>query len=143
MELDRALELAVLASWEDLVEPGDTCCVRVEYEKQPDSPLSSVAVWTVTNRGYETLVCSYSISPSDSASGSFEGLSIQFTNSYGSKTLADSLGFVMRNQNSFSRPTDRSIHGLVQVDCPSKENRSEAASWNRSIRAEFAGIVWN
>ena len=36
VELDRALELAVVASWEDMVKPGETCSVHVEYERQLD-----------------------------------------------------------------------------------------------------------
>ena len=132
MELDRALELAVVASWEDMVKPGDTCSVHVEYQKQPDSPLSSVMVWTTRNRGYGTLVCRYSVAPSNSASPSFEGSSVHFANSYHSRKLADTLDFVMRNQNRFTRPADRSIHGLVQIDCPSPKDRSDAAAWSRA-----------
>jgi hypothetical protein len=143
MELDRALELAVVASWEDMVKPGDTCSVHVEYEKQSDSPLSSVMVWTIRNRGYGTLVCRYSVAPSNSASPSFEGPPVHFANSYYSKKFADTLDFVMRNQNRFTRPADRSIHGLVQIDCPSQEDRSDAAIWSQAILTEFAQTVWN
>jgi hypothetical protein len=32
MELDRALELAVVSSWGNLVKPGDTCSLHVNYE---------------------------------------------------------------------------------------------------------------
>jgi hypothetical protein len=130
MELDRALELAAVASWEDLVKPGDACTVHVEYEKQPESPLSSVTVWTIKNRGYGTLVCRYSAAPSNSASPSLEDSPVHFVNSYHSKKLADTLDFVMRNQNRFTRPADRSIHGLVQIDCPSPKDRSDAATWS-------------
>ena len=139
MELDRALELAVVASWEDLVKPGDTCSVHVEYEKQPNSPLSSLSVWTIKNRGYGTLVCRYS----NSSSPSLEGPPIHFANSYRSKTLADTLDFVVRNQNNFTRPGDRSIHGLVQISRPGEKDRSEAATWTQSARAEFTETVWN
>ena len=143
MELDRALELAVVAAWEDMVKPGDTCSVHVEYEKQPDSPLSSVMVWTTRNRGYGTLVCRYSVASSNPSSSSPEGSPVHFANSYHSKKLADTLGFVMRNQNRFTRPADRSIHGLVQIDCPSQEDRSDAAVWSQTILTEFAQTVWN
>jgi|SRR5580704_10654466 hypothetical protein len=143
MELDRAFELAVLASWEDLVKPGDPCSVHVEYEKQANSPLASLSVWTIRNRGYGTLVCRYSVAPSDSASPSLKGPSIHFANSYHSEMLADFLGFVLRNQSSFTRPSDRSIHGLVQIDCPTEVDRSEGVTWTQSVRAEFAGTVWN
>lgn len=143
MELDRALELAVVASWEDLVKPGDICSVHVEYEKQPNSPLASLSVWTIKNRGYGTLVCRYSITPSSSASSSLEDPPTQFANSYHSTILANTLDFVVRNQNNFTRPTDRSSHGLVQIDSPTEEDRREAATWSQLICAEFAETVWN
>ena len=49
----------------------------------------------------------------------------------------------MRNQGQFTRPADRSIHGLVQIDCPSEEDQSDAATWSRAVVAEFAETVWN
>jgi hypothetical protein len=143
MELDRALELAVVACWEDVVKPGDTCSVHVEYEKHPDSPLSSLAVWTIRNRGYGTLVCCYSVAASNCASPSFEVPSIHFANSCHSKKLADTLDFVIKNQNRFTRPADRSIHGVVQIDCPSEDQRSEGATWSQAVRTEFAETVLN
>lgn len=143
MELDRALELAVVASWEDVVKPGDPCSVHVEYEKQPDSPLSSLSVWTIRNRGYGTLVCRYSVAPPDSASSASEVSRVRFANSYQSAILTDCLDFIMRNQGQFTRPADRSIHGLVQIDCPSEEDRSDAATWSQAAVAEFAETVWN
>src|SRR6185312_14560755 len=141
MELDRALELAVVASWKDVVKPGDPCSVHVEYEKHPDSPLRSLSVWTIRNRGYGTLVCRY-FAP-DPASSASEASRAHFANSYRSKILADCLEFIMRNQGQFTRPADRSIHGLVQIDCPSEEDQSDAATWSRAVVAEFAETVWN
>lgn len=133
MELDRALELAVVSSWEDLVKPGDPCSVHVEYKKVPSLPLDSLEVWTVRNRGYGTLVCRCSsITPSSSVSVSCEG-SVHFANSYYSKILANNLAFIMENQCQFTRPADRSIHGLVKIDCPTEEDRSDAADWTRAV----------
>ena len=143
MELDRALELAVVASWEDVVKRGDPCSVHVEYEKQSDSPLASLSVWTIRNRGYGTLICRYSVAPLDSASFGSEVSKVRFANSYQSEILAECLDFIMRNQGQFTRPADRSIHGLVQIDCPSEEDRSDAASWSQAVRTEFAETVWN
>lgn len=143
MELDRALELAVVASWEDLVKPSDTSSVHVEYEKQPNSPLTSLSVWTIKHRGYATLVCRYSVAPSNSPTLSSEVPGVHFANAYHSKKLVKDLDFIMRNQGQFTRPVDRSVHGLVQIDCPSAEERGEASAWSRSIPAEFAKTVWN
>src|SRR5690348_18401432 len=89
MELDRALELAVVSSWEDLVKPGETCSVHVEYKKVPSLPLDSLEVWTVRNRGYGTLVCRCSsITPSSCVSVSCEG-SVHFANSYYSQIRSE------------------------------------------------------
>jgi len=59
---------------------------------------------------------------------------MHFANNYRSTILADNLDFIMRNQQQFSRPPDRSIHGLVQIDLPSEEERKSAVIWSRGIR---------
>src|SRR5208337_1276379 len=97
MELDRALELAVVSSWADLVKSAEPSAVHVEYEKVSDVPLSSSAVWTIKNRGHGTLVCRYSVAPSNSPSVLSEAPPTHFANSYHSKSLAASLDFIMRN----------------------------------------------
>lgn len=133
MELDRALELAVISSWGDLVKPGETCSVHVEYKNTYDLPLNSLEVWTIRNRGYGMLACDYSVAPSDSTSRSCEASGVHFANSYRSKTLANNLDFIMRNQRDFTRSADHSIHGLVQIDCPTEEDRNDAATWSRAV----------
>jgi hypothetical protein len=143
MELDRALELAVVSSWTDLVKSGERCSVHVEYDNVSDVPLKSLAVWTIKNRGYGTLVCRYSVPPSNSPSPLSGGPPIHFANSYHSKRLAESLNFIMRNQGRFTRPLDRSIHGLVQINCPSDEDRSDAATWRQAVLPESAETIWN
>jgi hypothetical protein len=143
MELDRALELAVASSWEDLVKPGERCSVHIEYKNSVDTPISSVEVWTIRNRGYGTLVCRYFVARADGSSLSSERPGVHFANSYGSKALADGLGFIMRNQGRFTRLPDRSVHGLVQIDCPSEEDRSDAATWSQAVHTELSETVWN
>jgi hypothetical protein len=143
VELDRALELAVISSWADLVNPGESCLVHVEYKDISDIPLDSLEVWTIRNRGYGTLVCLCSISPSSSTLVSSAIPSVQFANSCHSQTLASNLSFIMRNQGEFTRPTGRSVHGLVQIDSPSDEEQSAAAAWSEAVRTEFTETVWN
>lgn len=136
MELDRALELAVVSSWEELVSPGESCSVHVEYKNIAELPLSSLEVWMIKNRGYGKLVCSYSVSQSDSSTASPEPVGIHFENPYRSKTLVGNLDFIMRNQRQFNRPPDRSVHGLVQIDRPSEAEAKSAAIWSRNIRTD-------
>jgi hypothetical protein len=136
MEIDRALELAVVSSWDDLVNLGESCSIHVEYGNVFELPLDSVEVWKIANRGDGTLVCSYSMSRSDSLPVGLETPEMHFTNNYLSTILADNLDFIMRNQHLFSRPRDHSIHGLVQIDLPSEQERKSAAIWSRGIRSD-------
>jgi hypothetical protein len=136
MDLDRALELAVVASWDDLVNLGESCSIHVEYTNMSELPLNSVEVWEIKNRGNGTLVCRYTISRTDSSPVTPETLEMRFANNYRSMILANNLDFIMRNQQQFSRHPDRSIHGLVQIDLPSEEERKSAAIWSRGICAD-------
>jgi hypothetical protein len=136
MEIDRALELAVVSSWDDLVNPGESCSIHVEYGNVLELPLNSVEVGKITDRGDGTLVCRYTISRPDSSPVAPETLEMHFANNYRSTILADNLDFIMQNQHQFSRPPDRSIHGLVQIDLPSEEERESAAIWSRDIRTD-------
>jgi hypothetical protein len=133
MDLDRALEFAVVASWDELVDPGEACSIHVEYVNLFELPVNSVEVWKIKNRGYGTLVCDYSMSRSDSTAVPTEPRRMHFANSYHSKTLAENFDFIMRNQLQFSRPPDLSIHGLVQIDLPTAEERESAAIWSRTF----------
>jgi Protein of unknown function (DUF2934) len=129
MELDRVLELAVISSWEELVVPDESCSIHVVYANVSNLALNSVEVWKVKDRGFEGLVCRYSISRTECLAAR-----LHFANSYRSQILADNLDFIMQNQSQFSRPADRSIHGLVQIERPSDEDRKIAISWRDSVR---------
>lgn len=59
MELDRALELAVTSSWDELVKPGEIRSIHVEYKNVSGLPLSLVEVWSIRKRGYGTLAFRY------------------------------------------------------------------------------------
>jgi len=134
MELDRALELAVVSSWDELVRPGESYSVHVEYKNVSKVPLNAVEVWMMKNRGYGCLAFRYSVAQS---SAPLSGApTIYFANSYSSKMLAENFDFIMRNQDRFSRPLDQSVHGLVQVDAPDEQDRVSAAAWRQSGRTD-------
>lgn len=143
MELDRALELAVISSWEDLVKPSDACSMHVEYENILHVPLRLLEVWAIRNRGYGTLVCRYSLAANNFNPLASEDPAIRFANSYYAPQLADSLNFIIRNQGRFTWPPGRGVHGLVRVDCPVEEDRSDARAWSQSVFADFAQTPWN
>lgn len=136
MELDRALTLAVESSWEEFVDPDELCSIHIVYKNISELPLNSVEVWMIKNRGYGKLVCSYSVSRSESSTAFPEPLGTHFESPYRSETMARNLDFIMRNQRQFSRPPDRSVHGLVQIDRPSEAEAKSAGIWSRSIGAE-------
>jgi hypothetical protein len=131
VELDRALELAVESSWKELVNPDEPCSIHIEYKNIAELALSSLEVWMIKNRGYGTLLCNYSVSRSSAAS--LEPLGIHFEKPFRSETMARNLDFIMRNQRRFSRPPDRSVHGLVQINRPSEAEAKNAAIWSRNI----------
>src|SRR5579864_8167990 len=136
MDLDRALELAVVSSWDDLVNPNESCSIHVEYRNMSELPLNSVEVWKIKNRGNGTLVCRHTILRTDSSPVAPEPLEIRFANNYRSTILAENLDFIMRNQQEFSRHPDRSVFGLVQIDRPNEEERKSAAIWSRGFRTD-------
>ena len=126
MERDRAFELAVVLSWDELVDSGESASMHVKYENVPELPLNSVEVWMIKNRGYGFLVCRRSAAPSNSLAPRLEALATHFANSYRSNTLAANLDFIMRSQRQFSRPMNRSIHGFVRIDRPSNDEEQSA-----------------
>jgi hypothetical protein len=135
MELDRALELAVISSWNELALPGESCSVHVEYENVSAVPVNSLEVWMIRKRGYGTLVCRCS----DPSPRTADISGCVFENAYRSKTLAEDFDFILRNQGQFSRPADHSVHGFVPIDQPSDEDRQSATAWSRSRHADSRG----
>jgi hypothetical protein len=135
MELDRALELAVVSSWHELAPAGEPCSARVEYENVPAVPVASVELWMSKTRGYGMLVCRCS----GQSAALMQEPGCAFENSYRSKTLAEDLDFIIRNQGQYSRIAKQSIHGSVQIDPPSDEDQKSANRWSRSGRVSEPG----
>lgn len=131
MELDQALQFAVVSSWDELVHPSEAYSIHVEYRNVSQAPLRSVEVWMIKKRGYGCLVFRYSVDQPASSALRMEAPMMHFANSYDSKILAKNIDFIMRNQDRFSRPT-HSVHGLVQIDAPSDQDRANSAAWWQS-----------
>jgi hypothetical protein len=132
MDFEKALEFAVISSWDELVKPKDNSSIHVEYANVDGIPVASLQVWD-THKGYENLVCDYSVRPS---SGS-ELQGARFANAYASRTLAEALDFIMQNQTQFSRPAGRGVNGLVQVAAPTKADSASAADWWHAMMTEL------
>jgi hypothetical protein len=128
MELDKAFQFAVILAWDDLMKASQPRSVRVEYRSKPGISLDNVSVWSSKAWGYHDLVCDYWTSAS-----SAHPSGVCFKNGHGSARLADTLGFIMENQDRFTRPADAGHSGLVLIDPPAGDERIEAASWAKRV----------
>lgn len=130
MELDKALQFAVIVAWDDLMKADEPRPVRVEYQAGPGMSLDHVSLWSAKAWGYHDLLCDYWTSASSSHP---DGAC--FKNGHSSDKLAAALGFIMKNQDQFGRPLDAGGHGLVLIDPPALDDREEAVSWINQVRA--------
>ncbi len=130
LELDRAFRYAVTLAWQDFMKPTEPRSIRVEYVCEPGTPLDHLSVWSARGAGYRDLVCDVwtSASLAHPAGTRFEGR-------YHSDVLAQALLFVMKNQGQFMRSADAGPHGLVLIHPPDAADRSEAATWMKSVPA--------
>jgi hypothetical protein len=135
MELDKALQFAVIVAWEDLTKSNEARSVRVEYQGKPGTALDNVSVWSSKVWGYHDLVCDWTSASSAHPSG------VCFKNGHGSDKLADSLSFIMKNQDQFTRPADAGRNGLVLIDPPGVDERQEAATWMNQVRSSDANFT--
>jgi hypothetical protein len=130
LELDKAFHYAVTLAWEDLMKPIEPRSIRVEYLCEPGTALDHLSVWSVRARGYQDLVCDYWARVS-----SAHPTSMRFENGYYSDQLALTLEFIMNHQGQFTRPADAGLHGSVQIHPPDADDRTEAATWMKVVRA--------
>lgn len=128
MELDKAFELGVIFAWPDLMKITKPCSARVEYQREPGTSLDYLSVWSVRAGGYQDLVCDYwTWTSSAHPSG------IRFRNGHHSDTLAQTLDFIMKNQDRFTHRADACRQGLVLIDPPTADECAEAATWMREV----------
>ena len=128
MELDTAFEFAVVLAWEELMKATAPCSARVECRCEPGTSLDYVGVWSVRAGGCQDLMCDYWTRTSPAhASG------VRFSNGHYSDNLAQTLDFIMKNQDRFTRRADACRDGLVQIYPPSGDERIEATAWMREV----------
>ena len=128
MELDKALQFAVILAWEDLMKVTEPRLVRVEYRGEPGTSLDYVSVWSVRAGGYQDLVCDYRTWASSAYPSG-----VRFRNGHSSDRLAQTLDFIMKNQDQFTRRADACRDGLVLIYPPARDERAEAATWMRGV----------
>lgn len=135
MELDKALQYAVVLAWDDVTKAFNPCSIRVEYRCPPGTPLDHVSVWSARTRGYQDRVCDYWMSGSLTHPNG-----VQFTNGYVSDKLAETLDLVMKNQGQFTRPADACPDGLVLIYPPSGDDQAAAATWMSDVRGALTTL---
>jgi len=138
MEFEKAIALAVVSSWDDLVKTNDELCtVRIEYRDISGASLEWLKVWIVRQSGHWVLVCNYSTK----ASRSSQDLRFRFANSYQSATLTQNLDFIMQNQLRFTRrAAGSSMKGMVEVASPNQEDRTNAGTWRKAFTDDLARV---
>ena len=134
MDLDKALQCAVVLAWDDLVKISEPSSARAEYRCDPGAPLDHVGVWSTGAQGQQHLVCDYWTSASSAHPGG-----VRFRNGYSSDQLAGTLGLIMQDQGQFTRAADACRDGLALIYPPSGTDRAEAANWIKGAQGPHPG----
>lgn len=127
MELDRALELAVMPAWQDLSKVAAPSAVRIEYECAPGASLDSLRIWLIKPKGYLDLVYEHWAR----ASGTCRA-GARFANGHRSERLAHALQFILKNQDRFTKANERSRRRIL-VYPPTVDEHVEAVAWMRGL----------
>jgi hypothetical protein len=124
MELDKALEFAVVLGWGALKKATDPCSARVEYRSAAGTALDYLSIWSVDGEGKQHMVCDYwTWTSSAHPSG------IGFHDNFQSTPLELALDFILMNQDQFTRPADACPEGLALVYPPTGVDLIEATAW--------------
>jgi len=128
MELDKALEFAVILAWEDLMKVTNPNSARVEYRSAPGTAVDYLSIWSVDAECKQNMVCDYwTWTSSAHPSG------ICFNNKFHSHQLGLALDFILMNQDQFTRPAGTCAEGLVLVHPSPGDECTEAATWMSGV----------
>lgn len=131
--LGRALEYAVVQSWDGLMPDATSGAIHIEYETGSDGLVDFLKIWASTVRGHWNLVCEFWVRPLWS-----HVTGLRFANDYYSADFARTLEFVIGHENAFVKLPDR--RGLIQVSPPTEEERKEAERWT-TVAFNYDGAV--
>jgi hypothetical protein len=132
MRLDRILQDAVQAHWNELMPAEDDGWVHIEYRTESDASLQYLKIWGSTTRGCWHLICEQWMT---TAWSHVPGL--QFFSDYYSEGLGRVLEVVTRHQSAFL-PLEPCQNGMIQVSPPTKEERRTAESWIAEVLARLS-----
>lgn len=124
MELNKALEFAVILAWSDLSKVMTPSVVRVEYESEQGAALDHLRIWLTTLKGNQYLVCEWSPTPNSTGT--------RFANGHSSPQLAENLDFIMKTQDHFPRIAE-ARRGLVLVYPADETKYFDAAAWAQGL----------
>lgn len=124
--IDRALESAVVLSWNDLVKGSHPGIVHVEYGTAPEPSLQYLKIWLSKAPGKWDLFCQYWITLGSSPT---PAAGLTFGNGYYSSDLKQMLGHLMRHQDNFPDPlSGKSGVNLILVPPPTEDDRLQAGA---------------
>jgi hypothetical protein len=131
IRLDRALECAVVLSWNELMPDTSSGLVRMEYHTGADGLLEYLKVWAFRIRGYGKLVCEYWVRPIWS-----HRPGIVFGEGYRSGAFSHRLESVIQHETAFAvQPhVDRSF----QIYPPTQEERMAAENWTAAAPSSMS-----
>jgi hypothetical protein len=135
MELDKALEFAVVLGWEDLKKVTDPCSARVEYRSAVGTAVDYLSVWSVDGEGKQQMVCDYwTWTSSAHPSG------IRFNDKFHSQPLGLALDFILMNQDQFTRPADACPEGLALIIPPTADELAKATTWMSGVHGAATNV---
>jgi len=132
LRLDRAVESAVQASWNELMPVTESGSIQIEYRIESDESLQYLRIWVSTKRGYWNLVCEQWIT---AAWSHVPGL--QFSEGYYSEALAHFLEIVARHQRAFHSVSGTCRNGSLQISPPTEDESRQA----RRLIADVIEVV--
>ena len=122
VSLDRALEYAVIQSWDELMPDRTAGLIHIEYQTGNDGVIEFLKVWSSIARGTWKLVCELWMRPLWS-----HAIGLRFENDFHSDALGNNLVLILGQEKSFPRLPDQV--GLIQVHPPTQAERREADQW--------------
>ena len=118
LRLDRTLEAAVQASWNELMPSAEAGAIQIEYRVESDGALQYLRILGSTTRGYWNLICEQWMTASWSH---VPGL--LFSGNHYSENLAHLLEIVARRRDAFVNVSGTSRNGSLYISPPSEDER--------------------
>ena len=135
MELDKALEFAVILGWEDLKKVSHLSSARVEYRGAVGTTVDYLSIWSVDSEGEQEMVSDYwTWTSAAHPSG------MRFFGKFSSPPLSLALDFILMNQDQFTRPAGACAEGLALIYPPTGDELIEATAWMGGVHGAATNV---